>query len=163
VSKLIKVFKYNFLLDTVEVFRKIINNVNFNCHPELVPACRQAGQDLVNWHGFTIIPVPLHARRKRERGFNQSEIIAEIISEKLGLTINQNLRRVIYTAQQAKLSGDERRKNLQGAFVWSGGQAPEKVLLVDDVFTTGATMQECAKVLKNCGVKTVSCLVLARG
>ena len=147
VSKLIRFFKYNYLLDTVDIFRKIIFNTNFNNA----------------WSGFVIIPVPLHARRERERGFNQSEILAKIISEKFGLAINQNLKRVVYTAQQAKLSGDERRKNLKDAFAWVGGGIPEKVLLVDDVFTTGATMQECAKVLKNNGVKIVSCLVLARG
>lgn len=147
VSKLIRIFKYNYLLDTVEIFRKIIFNVKFN----------------ENWSGFVIIPVPLHARRERERGFNQSEIIAGILSEKLGLAVNKDLTRVVYTAQQAKLSRDERHLNLKNAFAWIGGKAPEKVLLVDDVFTTGATMQECAKVLKSNGIKVVCGLVLARG
>lgn len=149
VSKLIKTFKYNYLLDTVEIFKKIIINAKFDN----------------TWSDFVIIPVPLHARRQRERGFNQSEIIAKLFSEKLGLKINTNLRRVIYTAQQAKLSGEERRKNLKDAFIFnaSEGRVPEKVLLVDDVFTTGATMQECTKVLKNNGVKIVWGLALARG
>ena len=147
VSKLIRFFKYNYLLDTVDIFRKIISDVKFDD----------------SWFGFVIIPVPLHARRERERGFNQAEILANLFSKKFGLAINKNLKRGIYTAQQAKLSREERLLNLKDAFAWIRDEAPEKVLLVDDVFTTGATMQECAKVLKNNGVRIVSCLVLARG
>ncbi len=148
-SKLIKMFKYNYLLDVANIFKKIINKANFNN----------------TWQDFVIIPIPLHPRRERERGFNQAEILARLFSKKFGLNINNNLHRVIYTAQQAKLSGEERRKNLKNAFVFSKDEktVPEKVLLVDDVFTTGATMQECAKVLKNNGVKVVWGLVLARG
>lgn len=148
-SKLIKMFKYNYLLEIADIFKKIITDAKFND----------------TWSDFIIISVPLHARRERERGFNQSEIIAKLFAEKLGLGINKNLHRVIYTAQQAKLSGEQRRANLKNAFVFSseGKAAPEKVLLVDDVFTTGATMQECARVLKNNGVKIVWGLVLARG
>jgi len=148
VSKLIKIFKYNYLLEVAGIFKKIVSDVKFNCA----------------WPGFTIIPVPLHARRWRERGFNQAEILAGIFSEKLGLRIDTGLRRGIYTAQQAKLSKEERQKNLKNAFVWGDDKGPpEKVLLVDDVFTTGATMQECAKVLKRNGVKVVWGLALARG
>ena len=152
VSKLIKMFKYNYLLEIADIFEKIIIDSKFSNA----------------WSDFIIIPVPLHARRERERGFNQAEIISKLFSKKFGLNINNNLHRVIYTAQQAKLSGEERRKNLKNAFVWgdvSGDPliAEKKVLLVDDVFTTGATMLECAEVLKNHGVKIVCGLVLARG
>lgn len=147
VSKLIKMFKYNYLLGIADIFKKIITDTEFND----------------TWSDFVIIPVPLHARRERERGFNQAEILAKLFAEKFCLSINKNLHRVIYTAQQAKLSGEERRANLKDAFIWSGEVFPEKVLLVDDVYTTGATMQECARVLKNSGVKIVWGLVLARG
>ena len=146
VSKLIKMFKYNYLMEIADIFKKIITGIKFNS----------------SWPDFVIIPVPLHARRERERGFNQAEILGKLFSEKFDLRINKNLSRVIYTAQQAKLSGEERRKNLKDAFVFNG-DAPTQVLLVDDVFTTGATMQECARVLKNNGVKVVWGLVLARG
>ncbi len=146
-SKLIKMFKYNYLTEIGDIFKKIIDETKFN----------------LVWPDFTIVPVPLHARRERERGFNQSNIIANLFAEKLWLPINKNLHRVVYTVQQAKLSGEERRKNLKDAFVWDAKAIPEKVLLVDDVYTTGATMQECAKVLKNNGVKVVWGLVLARG
>ena len=149
VSKLIKIFKYNYLLEVADIFKKIITDIKFNN----------------TWSGFVIIPVPLHARRQRERGFNQAEILAEIFSEKLILKTGRGLTRPVYTTQQAKLSGEERRANLKNAFVFNKDEkfVPEKVLLVDDVFTTGTTMQECAKVLKNNGVKVVWGLVLARG
>jgi ComF family protein len=149
VSKLIKMFKYNYLLEIADIFEKIIDDAKFNG----------------TWQNFTIIPVPLHARRQRERGFNQAEILAKLFSKKFNLNINKNLHRIVYTAQQAKLSGEERRVNLKNAFVWDvgGSTTPEKVLLVDDVFTTGATMQECAQVLKSNGVKVVWGLVLAKG
>lgn len=149
ISRLIKMFKYDYLMEIAGIFKKIIDNT-----------------DLHNiWRDFVIIPAPLHARRERERGFNQSEIIANLFAEKFGLSVNKNLRRVIYTAQQAKLSAEERKLNLENAFVWADQTklAPKKILIVDDVFTTGATMQECAKVLKNSGAKIVWGLVLASG
>jgi ComF family protein len=147
VSKLIQMFKYNYLLEIADIFEKIISNTEFKNI----------------WQDFVIIPVPLHARRERERGFNQAEVLAKLFAKKLGLNINKNLDRVIYTAQQAKLSQEDRPLNLKDAFIFSDKVLPEKVLLVDDVYTTGATMQECAKVLKDKGVKIVWGLVLARG
>ncbi|MBI2037605.1 MAG: ComF family protein [Candidatus Magasanikbacteria bacterium] len=149
VSELIKLFKYNYITELTEVFRKIVNDINIEFDDK----------------NFMIMPVPLHARRQRERGFNQSEILAEIFAEKLHLQVNKDLRRVIFTQQQAALSAEKRLVNLKDAFAFDAvGQAvPERVLLVDDVFTTGATMSECAKALKNKGVKTVYCLALAKG
>lgn len=186
VSNLIKMFKYKYLLEIAGIFEKIIDKSELTSPltaplTSPCPPLKKGGDDAIaplfkegrgeikeGWQGFTIIPVPLHARRERERGFNQAEVLAKLFSKKFGLAINKNLRRVIYTAQQVKLSGEERRKNLKNAFVWGGEacqpglRAPEKVLLVDDVFTTGATMRECAKVLKSNGTKVVWGLVLAR-
>ncbi len=147
ISKLIQMFKYNSLLEIRDIFEKIIGDTKFNN----------------SWADFVIIPVPLHARRERERGFNQAEVLAKIFSNKFNLSINKNLHRVIYTTQQAKLSGEERLLNLKNAFIFKDAVVPEKALLVDDVYTTGATMQECARVLKNNGVKVVWGLVMAKG
>lgn len=149
ISKLIQMFKYNYLTELEEVFRKIISTNNFNLIEK----------------DFVVIPVPLHVRRERERGFNQSEVLAKLFAQRFGLELNKNLRRVVYTKQQAKLSGEARRNNLKDVFVFNGAdkQIPEKVLLVDDVYTTGATMEECAKALKSQGVKVVWGLVMARG
>lgn len=149
ISRLIQMFKYNYLSEIAGIFEKIIYKTNFNN----------------TWQDFVIIPVPLHPRRERERGFNQAEILAKLFAKKLGLPTENNLSRTIYSAPQVKLSGEERRRNLKDAFVFNveDRAMPEKVLLVDDVYTTGATMEECAKVLKGSGVKTVHGLVLARG
>ncbi len=147
ISNLILMFKYKYLSEIADIFEKIIDKTGLHNI----------------WQDFVIIPVPLHARRQRERGFNQAEILAGLFAKKLGLSINKNLHRPIYTVQQAKLPRKQRQSNLKNAFVWGAGIPPEKVLLVDDVYTTGATMAECAKVLKENGVKVVWGLVLARG
>ncbi len=148
VSELLKMLKYKYITEVLVELRQLI--VGVSGYPKL--------------DGFVIMSVPLHPRRERERGFNQAEYIANLFSEKLELPICQRLFRKMYTKQQAKLSGEERRKNLNEAFVFSDNNSiPKKVLLIDDVFTTGSTMQECAKVLKNAGVKTVWGMVLAKG
>ena len=117
---------------------------------------------------ITIIPIPLHPRRLRERGFNQALILSEIIRKSLNNSLNINVRpglqRVRYTSQQAKLMLPDRQKNLKGAFVWDKQlPAPKQVVLVDDVFTTGATVYECVKVLHDVGVERIKIVVLAHG
>lgn len=112
-----------------------------------------------------IIAVPLHKKRASERGFNQAELLAEEVSKKFNFRIIKNkLVRTKYTTQQVKLSGKKRRKNLFGVFGWVGKEEIKGkiVLLVDDVYTTGATLQECAKILKLAGAKEVWGLVLAK-
>ena len=109
-----------------------------------------------------IVPVPLHPRRYAERGFNQARLLADILGQKIGRPVVDLLKRDRYTLQQAKLSREERQLNVHHAFLNSNFNA-NAVLLVDDVFTTGATMQECARVLKASGVKKVIGLSVARG
>jgi predicted amidophosphoribosyltransferase len=97
-------------------------------------------------------------------GFNQAEAIANVCSRVCGAPVAHMLHRNIYTKQQAKLSGLERVQNTKGAFRFEDiGKAPEKVILVDDIFTTGSTMGECALVLRGAGVREVRGLVLAKG
>lgn len=112
-----------------------------------------------------VVPVPLFSHRARERGYNQAEIIADSLATQWNLKLDKKLlERVRATKQQAKLSKIERQENVQAAFgVGSGDRVPECVLLVDDVYTTGATMTECARVLKEAGAKRVFGYVLARG
>lgn len=111
-----------------------------------------------------IVPVPLHSRRQRERGFNQAEVIGCCLARAAQLPLNQPLlQRVRATRQQAKLNRPERFENVRAAFaVRAGAPPPESVILVDDVYTTGATLTECARVLKAAGVKTVRGFVLAK-
>jgi ComF family protein len=109
-----------------------------------------------------IVAVPLASRRYAERGFNQSDAIAKIIAEIGDMPIGRFVERVRETKHQARLTRKERFHNIHEAFVVKGA-VPENVLLVDDVFTTGATMQECAKVLKNAGTRRVIGLSMGRG
>ena len=103
---------------------------------------------------WVLIPVPLHSRRRREREFNQAAEIARFASRRSGLTVVDALKRTRYTSQQAHLDRQQRLANLRDAFVMRRdkrlGQLLEgkNLLLVDDVFTTGTTVNECARVLR---------------
>ena len=111
------------------------------------------------------MPVPLHLKRLRERGFNQSLLLARHVAGRLHSELDfLSLRRVRYTLPQTGLGKDERRKNVRGAFQLKDPEIVKgkTVLLVDDVATTGNTLNECARVLKKAGCDKVFCLVLAR-
>lgn len=111
-----------------------------------------------------VIPIPLHTARLAERGFNQAEALAfEVTRTKQYPLVNKGLVRVRATGQQAKLTTRERHANMQAAFAWEAEPPPpERVLLVDDVLTTGATMNACAGALRQAGSKAVYGLALAR-
>ena len=111
-----------------------------------------------------IVPVPLHRKRLQMRGFNQSLLLARSVAGRLSIKLDYvSLRRVRATAPQIELKHDERQKNVAGAFEVCRPQTfkGKNVLLIDDVFTTGATVRECAKVLKKAGA-AVCVLTLAR-
>jgi ComF family protein len=111
-----------------------------------------------------IVPAPLHWIRQWHRGFNQAEVVAGKISKRLRLPMVRALSRSRRTSQQAGLTSSQRRSNVAGAFVLRKGVSvrDRHVLLVDDVFTTGATAAACARVLKRAGAKRVSVLTVAR-
>jgi ComF family protein len=112
-----------------------------------------------------IIPVPLHARRLRERGFNQAVILAREISKRFSISLDYlALRRRVYTEPQVNLGRDRRAVNVRSAFAVKNGKRieGEKILLVDDVFTTGSTVRECAGALMTHGAEEVAVLTLAR-
>jgi ComF family protein len=112
-----------------------------------------------------VIPVPLHRKRLKDRGFNQALLIAESISTICTTPlIRHNLRRIRWTEPQISLKAEERASNLRGAFALHDSSAikGKKVLLIDDVFTTGSTVIECAKTLKQGGAKEVVVITVAR-
>lgn len=110
-----------------------------------------------------VVAVPLHRRRFLERGFNQAELIADAVAEDLGLpTAHGCLTRVRYRPAQVDLSAIQRRRNVVGAFS-ALAPVPPRVLLVDDVASTGSTLQAAAKALRAAGTKEVWGLVVARG
>jgi ComF family protein len=110
-----------------------------------------------------IVPVPLHPSRLRERGYNQSELLAWQVSRAVGLPVNTRaLERAQKTKSQMTLGAAERHQNVAAAFSCSQELARQKVLLIDDVCTTGATLDSCAAAMKEKGVTSVWGLTLAR-
>ena len=120
------------------------------------------------WHMdvfSVIIPVPLHRKRLRERGFNQAVILAREIAERFHVPLDfMSLRRDRFTPPQVDLGREERKKNVTGAFAVRKPEkiAGRKILLVDDVYTTGSTLTECASVLMESRAEAVAVLTLAR-
>lgn len=121
-------------------------------------------EKILLWKSNLIIPIPLHILRKADRGFNQANEIANGISKSLKIPIKSNiLKRKIYTVTQTKLNLKERKKNIEGAFRLnkSAEIIGKNILLVDDVITTGATINECAKVLKQNGANKICAISAA--
>lgn len=111
-----------------------------------------------------LVPMPLHWLRRWRRGFNQAELLAREVSRRCGIPVVNAVRRVQATRTQAGLSNSARRQNVVGAFRLRRGARVEglRILLVDDVMTTGATAAACALVLKRAGAAHVALLVVAR-
>jgi ComF family protein len=111
-----------------------------------------------------IVPVPLHWRRRWERGFNQSELLAKTLSRRTGIPVLHALRRSRSTEAQAGLSNTGRRQNVAGAFRSrsTGKSSGARILLIDDVMTTGSTAAACAGELKRAGAARVVLLTVAR-
>ena len=111
-----------------------------------------------------IVPVPLHWRRQWQRGFNQSEVLARGLAHRLGVPVVQALRRVRATPAQAGLSNTGRRRNVTAAFRIRKSRPVEgkRILLIDDVMTTGSTGAACALTLKRAGAARVALLTVAR-
>jgi competence protein ComFC len=127
---------------------------------------REAVQVLRGQNWDFIAPVPLHPVKEREREFNQAGLIAKHLSVAIKIPLNGNLlRRVSPTMTQTRLTKQQRAKNMRGAFAICKGAKlnGEKIILVDDVFTTGATTSACAKVLKAAGAGEVCVWTIARG
>lgn len=117
------------------------------------------------YRGFGVVPVPLHVRKLKERGFDQAYLIAQSTARRLGLPLwDRVLTRVRETEPQARKDKGHRRENVRGAFRMDRAReaAGRDILLVDDVFTTGSTVNEIAKVLKKAGAGRVHVFTLAR-
>jgi competence protein ComFC len=111
-----------------------------------------------------MIPVPLHPARQRERGFNQAILIAELLTEQMSVQSQPWLERVRYTTTQTALDRAERMENLHHAFRLRKNADVRRlrVLLIDDILTTGSTLSECARILKRAGASSVHAATAAR-
>jgi len=130
----------------------------------LLAGCVQAHYSGVVFDGVAY--VPLHPRKARERSFNQARLLAADVSRRLNIPVLHScIKRVRFTSTQTRLNSEERKKNVRGAFEatmpdWTCGR---RILLVDDVMTTGATVNECARVLMDTGALSVHVATVARG
>ncbi len=142
-------FKYDFVREAGEILSLILTKGLVGRLPHGAPI---------------LVPVPLYKRREAWRGFNQAEILARGVSFEFNLPlIETNLLRVKNTKPQIKLSREERFQNIKDAFLWRGKEIRgEVVLLVDDICTTSATLNECAKTLRRAGARQVWGVVLAK-
>jgi ComF family protein len=111
---------------------------------------------------FVLTWVPLGTRRRRERGYDQAEVLARAVGALTGWPVRALLRRAVETAPQARRTGPDRRRALRGAFAAAAPLDAARVVLVDDVLTSGATAAECAGVLRRSGAGEVGLLTAAR-
>ena len=153
------------------VARECIHRFKYNgalwLGPELAELLIAAARERIEWTKVDcVVPVPLFPARERERQFNQAEWLARRLARTAPANmIANNLRRIRDTATQAFLNAAERAQNVRGAFA---ARRPEvfmkrRVVVVDDVFTTGATTNECARVLRDAGAASVMVLTVGRG
>ena len=146
--------------------RNLIQRMKFSNHPELARplaalAVKQLAESKMEFD--CIVPVPLHWQRLLRRSYNQTELIATVISESTGKPLVKGLKKIRSTPHQSRLKKVERQKNLKNAFALRNPAfAGKHVLLVDDVITTGATVSTAAKVLLAHGALSVKLLCCAR-
>lgn len=153
VAKIIIGGKYSFLPDTYKVLGTMI-----------AKKLAEQYQNILISNNICIVPIPLASSRLRWRGFNQAEILCQALSAELNLPIADVLIRHKITKTQKDLKKEDRLKNVDDAFKLASGADVhgKSLILVDDVTTTGATLQEAAKVLKRNGASQVICLTVAR-
>ncbi len=149
--------------------QELVHGLKYRRHFSLVGQLGEAMRKRIAASGwplldYAFVPVPLHRRRLEERGFNQSEKIARALTGRR--QINRVLRRIRYTPSQTTLRADQRHANVAEAFALKRGVrqkiAGGRFILIDDVFTTGATLQACARVLLKAGAEDVRAITLAR-
>jgi len=186
IQKLIKTLKYKFISDISKGLSKLLFLfIQEQIKSAFVPTASELRRDKENQKGewsesigvnsnnilssFSqnlIVPVPLHKKRQRWRGFNQAEVLAKnFVEHYSSMQLDEDsLQRTRHTKAQAKLYGAARKQNLKNSFQWRnenlGGR---NVIIIDDVTTTGATLEECARVLKKAGAGEVWGLVVAKG
>lgn len=151
IEPLIQLLKYEYVTDLLTDIKKLL--VSYK-------------SQIKDWDAsISLVPVPLYWRKECERGFNQALLIARAAQEVFGNPVLTDvLERVQNHSPQARLNAEERRRNVQGGFrIKNMHLIPKRVILIDDVCTTGATMEACARALKSVGVEDVWGLVIARG
>lgn len=150
---LIHYFKYQSFKNLTpilsEILIKYLNSLNFKFY-------------ILN---YSVVPIPLHPQRERKRGFNQSKLLAEKIADYFNLPLIDELEKTINNNPHAKIKGVEKRiKNISGCFKIKNSENVKKknIILIDDIFTSGATINEAIKILKENNVGKIIALVIAK-
>jgi len=158
VASAIKLFKYRFLSDLAEPLSRLVFKY-------LEHLAKRDHFSMVQGNPL-LVPVPLHKTREYWRGFNQAELLARSIARHYRLDVAEGLVRAIHSTPQVELKDrPERLSNVRGLYLCLKPELfkGRNIILVDDVCTTGATLNECARVLKNAGAISVTALAIARG
>ncbi len=158
VARLIRACKYRFVAEISAELAEWL----MRCVEKFLAADRNDSLLSRRFFQAVVTAVPLSNRRRRWRGFNQSELIARRLADFAGLKYEGELLQRRQRRAQATLREAERHVNLKKAF-WTSGNVPPLIILVDDVVTTGSTLQECARVLRAAGAEEIWCLVVAKG
>ncbi len=155
-----------------ETMRRSIARFKYDGHQEYAAfyadeILKTCAMEVLRWKAEALIPIPLHPARRRKRGYNQAELLAKELSIRSGIPMDKSLLiRTKNTRAQKELSDQERKANLRHAFSVREKRIPYKnIILVDDIYTTGSTMDEAATVLKECGTEMIYflCISVGRG
>lgn len=149
-------YAYAFPLD------KLIQALKFDEQLLLASRLAEAMQEFIGVRPDCIVPMPLHPERLRQRGFNQSQELARHLARRMGVPLLNACQRIRNTPPQAGLHWDERKRNLRQALVCEQDMSGKHVAMVDDVMTTGASLDELARALRRAGAREVSAWVVAR-
>lgn len=150
------------------VMRTVIHDWKFSAHPEwsswLGEQLYQQIEDRLDGDWDLLIPIPLYHEKETSRGFNQSRRLAQSLSKQTGLPVDESTKKTVPSKPQARLSREERLENLDDVFELAPDHrlSGKSVLIVDDIYTTGSTMNTVARKLKRGGVERMGALILAR-
>ena len=163
-EKLLYLFKYESLIRKLILRYKFSNKAYLNHFFANQIVKNEKNRKLLKNYDM-IIPVPMHKKKMQKRGYNQTELVADELSKSLEISVRKDiLLKVINTTTQSKLGGKARQSNIRHAFFIKNDIDVEdkKIILLDDIYTTGATSEECSKILKEAGAQEILVLILAK-
>lgn len=163
-EKLLYLFQYESLVRKLILRYKFSNKAYLNHFFANRISQNEKTKELLQQYDI-IIPVPMHKKKMQKRGYNQTELVANELEKSLGIVARRDiLSKVVNTTTQSKLGGKARQSNIQHAFFIKNDKEVEdkKIILLDDIYTTGATSEECSRVLKEAGAMEILVLVLAK-
>ena len=152
-----------------EILRDLLLDIKFNAKKRIAQGLGFLWAECLksnppeNISGFELVPMPMHKKKQSRRGFNQAEILTLPLAKALNIPISKALIRTKNTLPQSEVHHSRRAENVDGIFAINPKINPigKKYILTDDIFTTGASLNECAKTLKNAGAAEVMCMTFA--